>query len=134
MIRVPLWKTLFLPAGRYFTISVWVAVTFIALFPGAHPPVATFNWVDKIEHFIAFSTLAFLFCLFWETSRVRLFLLLLAYGCGIELFQLFIPDHVASLLDILADFFGIVSGLGGIFLLERIIDDRQDEADRLSVR
>jgi VanZ family protein len=58
---------------------------------------------------------------------------LLVYGCGIELFQLFIPNHVECMLDILADLFGIVSGLGVIFLLERILDDRQDEADRLSV-
>ncbi|TCD47107.1 hypothetical protein E0L29_09320 [Chlorobium sp. N1] len=107
-------------AGRYSAIGVWIAVTLIALFPGGHATMATFQWGDKIEHFLAFGVLAFLFSVFWAVSRGRLALLLLVYGCGIELFQMYIPGHLASFFDILADLVGIGSGLLALAILERM--------------
>jgi len=103
--------------GRYLTISVWFAVTFFALFPWASHPVSAMQWEDKVQHFLAFSVLASLIGFFWDMRGMRLTFLLLSYGLLIELLQMFIPGHIASFLDMLANLVGIYSGLSILFFV-----------------
>lgn len=86
-----------------------VAVTTLALLPGAEVPVTT-SW-DKLDHWFAFFTLTALAehgfprQPFWR----RTFWWLLAYGVGIEIAQSFTPDRQADLVDIVADAASIAS-------------------------
>jgi len=75
------------------------------------------QWEDKVQHFLAFSVLASLIGSFWDMRGIRLTFLLLSYGLLIELLQMFIPGHIASFLDMLANLVGIYSGLSILFFV-----------------
>ena len=88
-----------------------VAVSYLALTP--KPPANfDFGW-DKLNHLLAFMTLAFCASLGSSASRgTRLLWLcaLLAFGGLIEVLQQFVPGRSPEWGDLLADSIGIASG------------------------
>ncbi|WP_024951516.1 VanZ family protein [Cobetia crustatorum] len=85
-------------------------ILFGTLSPGEPHPEQTFPW-DKLQHFSAFVLLALMTRLSGISSLIILPALLLL-GVGIEFLQLLIPYRGAEVLDALADFLGILAGLG----------------------
>jgi len=68
------------------------------------------SW-DKLNHFIAFSTLyILLYFAKYYTKVFHIVLTLLLYGIQIEIVQYFIPCRSFSLLDIFADMVGVLIG------------------------
>jgi VanZ family protein len=67
------------------------------------------TWTDKVEHFLAFSVLALLvdFSFPGKPFGILKTALLLLYGAGIEVAQLFVPFRDCSLADFIADVLGI---------------------------
>ncbi len=66
---------------------------------------------DKINHFLAFATLAFLadFSFPRQRSDILKVVSLLAFGIFIEVVQHFLPCHQASPFDVLADTIGVAA-------------------------
>ncbi|MFZ1324519.1 MAG: VanZ family protein [Candidatus Contendobacter sp.] len=95
--------------ARLALLLAILAITTLALMPVSTVPITT--WWDKLDHGLAFITLALLADhafprqSFWR----RLAPWLLAYGVAIELAQWLTPDRDLSVLDVLADGIGIVS-------------------------
>lgn len=87
-------------------------ITWLALSP-APPDSADTGW-DKVDHALAFATLAFVSVwALWQRPRQWLLLVvaLLAYGGFIEIAQSFVPTRDAEWNDVLADGVGIALGL-----------------------
>jgi hypothetical protein len=80
----------FAPGSRLWTALFWVcavSAAVLALIPQP-PHLATGAFADKIEHMVAFAVLAALGMLAYPAlSRLRLLLMLCAFGAGIELAQ-----------------------------------------------
>jgi hypothetical protein len=66
---------------------------------------------DKLNHFIAFVTLALLFDYSFPNRAIMLFITLLGFGIFIEFIQGMIPGRTTSHWDIAADLIGISSYL-----------------------
>ncbi len=67
---------------------------------------------DKANHFIAFFTLYILFSLSYKDLKTLIkVILLLLFGIQIEIVQYFLPYRDFSLLDVIADFIGIILGV-----------------------
>jgi VanZ family protein len=87
------------------------AVSYLALTP-MPPHDVYFAW-DKVNHVLAFSTLALcasLSCPASRRARLIMFVMLFAYGGMIEALQHFIPGRAAEWADLGADAIGIVLG------------------------
>lgn len=86
-----------------------MGITALALMPAPEVPVTTL-W-DKLDHWLAFFTLALLAehafpgQPFWR----RIAPWVLAYGVGLEIVQWFTPDRHGHVMDVLADGIGIAS-------------------------
>ncbi|PKH07293.1 VanZ family protein [Moritella sp. Urea-trap-13] len=66
---------------------------------------------DKLNHLIAFASLALLFDYSFPNRTITLFMTLLGFGIFIEFIQGMIPSRTTSYWDILADLIGITSYL-----------------------
>ena len=77
---------------------------------------------DKILHFLAFGTLAFLVDYAFPRRRFGFakIILLILYGLAIEVVQSYLPYRSASAADLLADVFGIGTYACFIPLLKRL--------------
>lgn len=101
------------PRWRLLLLALLIVVSYLALTPV--PPRELDTGWDKLNHFLAFASLAF--ASFWSlASRPRLrglwvLLGLLAYGGAIELIQLHVPGRDGDWADLLADAIGISLGL-----------------------
>ena len=104
------------PLRRLLPFLFWAAAVFalaMALLP--HPPRLPGAPGDKVQHIIAFATLAALAALAYPRTRpVRIAILLSLFGAAIEILQLIPPLHRdASLADWAAD----SAALGLVLLL-----------------
>ena len=97
---------------RVLLAAAVLGVCWLAFSPKP-PPVANTGW-DKLNHFFAFTVLAF--CAErafrprdWRHPGVPL--ALLAFGAAIELVQSQVPGRSAEVADVFADAVGIVAGL-----------------------
>ena len=64
---------------------------------------------DKIHHFLSyFLTSAFGFLAYSDKKFLKLFLFLISLGFFLELFQIWIPNRYFELLDIVANFSGVL--------------------------
>ena len=106
-------------ASRIALAALVVAVSWLAWSP-APPPEAS-SGSDKLDHFAAFGSLAFVAVLGvgWHAWQ-RIALALLGYGVLIEFVQAFIPTRTAEALDVLADSVGITLGLAATRLILRL--------------
>jgi len=95
-------------SARAFVVSLMVLGAWVATRRLEFPPGISLN--DKLIHAIVFFGFALLMDLvssrhpFWLWKGLPL----LIYGLGIEIMQYFSPDRTFSLLDLLADFSGIL--------------------------
>jgi VanZ family protein len=127
MIATPLWGF----RGLFVLTLLVVSYLAFAPFPAAGPPLVS----DKIQHACAFYVLAGLLDFSWPRHPfgLRKFLVLLAYGLGIECVQYFLPYRESSVFDLLADAVGESLYIASIPLLRRMpvlwqlraVEDRQ---------
>ena len=77
--------------------------------PGKHYLVIN----DKLAHFIIFAVLTFWTIFIWSESKSIIWVLvfLSGYGIATECAQYFVPGRFFSILDWIADVFGIVIAL-----------------------
>jgi len=94
---------------RLLFILVIVAICWLA-FSQVTTPVAQLSY-DKLNHLIAFATLALLFDYSFPQKTITLFFTLLLFGIFIELMQSMIPSRSSSHWDLIADLIGITSYL-----------------------
>lgn len=104
--------------GRVAVVVCFIAITWLALLTRDFQSFHAGG--DKLNHFMAFFTLALGLRCFWSRRNGLVFLLLLGYGVLIEIAQYFIPGRYASVRDVLADVVGIGAGLAVAFMLERL--------------
>lgn len=98
--------------ARRWRALLWLlvcVVTVLALSPA--PPKSVDIGGDKINHLLAFATLATVAALAWARAWPPVALALLMYGGLIELLQSFTPTRKAEWADLLADATGIGLGL-----------------------
>ena len=96
---------------RAFLVVLVVKVSYLALVPA--PPVSIDLGWDKLNHMLAFTTLAFSGYLSYPFSTGRRALILfglLIFGGLIEVLQLFVPGRSSEWADLLADSIGIACG------------------------
>ncbi|WP_392340832.1 VanZ family protein [Moritella marina] len=94
---------------RLLFVIVTVAICLLA-FAKPSSDIPSLGY-DKLNHFIAFATLALLFDYSFPNRTVTLFMTLLSFGIFIELIQGLIPSRDTSHWDIVADLVGITSYL-----------------------
>ena len=97
------------PGWRLLLALLLCAVTWLALVP-MPPKMLSTGW-DKLNHALAFSTLAVVATLGFAAAWWRIGAALLAYGGLIEILQAFLPPREADLADLLTDGLGIGLGL-----------------------
>ena len=88
------------------------AVAWFAFLPGS--PFDGIPNTDKLQHALAFATLALVASLAWHPgprTETRVAIGLLLYGLMIEGVQMHLPSRTASAADVLADAVGIALGL-----------------------
>ena len=98
-----------------------LAVCWLAFTPS--PPEDFDSGWDKLNHWLAFATLAFCACFAFPGAQrgyLKVALALLAFGIVIELVQTQIPGRNADALDVLADGIGIAGGLLPAWLWQRV--------------
>ncbi len=85
-----------------------MVITYLAFTPLEIPGVSSLN--DKVSHLAAFLCLACLTDFSWPDSgwTQTKFFALLGYGLFIEAVQSFLPYRFFSLLDLVADGFGLL--------------------------
>jgi VanZ family protein len=83
-----------------------LAVLVLALVPQREPP--NVEGLDKLDHVIAFATLALLATFAWPTRWHTSLAALLAYGWTIEVLQSFTATRTADAEDVAADAAGLV--------------------------
>jgi VanZ family protein len=101
---------------RWALVLLAVAITVLALLP-APPRQASLGW-DKLNHVVAFASLAVCAVFGWRESRaarLAVLLALLAFGGAIELLQLQVPNRSGEWTDLGADAVGL--GLGATLAL-----------------
>ena len=98
-------------AWRVILVLLVVCIAVLALMPSP-PPDAGTGW-DKLNHFLAFGSLAFASTLGTSQSRAQrvwMLLALLGFGALIELLQMHVPGRSAEWADLLTDAIGIAIG------------------------
>ena len=111
LLRAATSATAGLRAWRAVLVVLIAAISVLALMP-VPPPDLDIGW-DKLNHLLAFTSLAFAATLSTPASRSRravLLIALLGFGGLIEFFQLFVPGRSAEWADLMADAAGIAFG------------------------
>ncbi|MEJ6001971.1 VanZ family protein [Paucibacter soli] len=98
-----------------------LVISWLAFSP--KPPVGIDTGWDKLNHLLAFATLAVVSALSLAGARRerKVVLGLLAYGIFIELVQTQVPGRSAEVADVLADMVGVALGLLLLAGLERLL-------------
>jgi hypothetical protein len=98
----------------------WIAcaaVAVLALMPSEQLPTTLFSWWDKLQHALAFGTLALLGGLAYSPLRAAAGVLV--FGVAIEIVQEASGWRHGDVLDALADGVGVAAGLAGAMWLSR---------------
>jgi len=91
------------------TIIVFIGITILSLLPPKSGIEIQSN--DKINHFIAYATLAFCGLSAYNGTKVlRLLLVFVCYGLFMEWMQGLVPGREQSLYDALANSLGVAIG------------------------
>ncbi len=88
-------------------IVIWLSVKA----PGG---VISFSIWDKLQHFLAYAVLGFIgvLCFPGRVSSLILGLGLVLLGIGLEVVQFYVPEREMSLGDGVANFLGVIFGVG----------------------
>lgn len=108
-------------AWRLLLLTLLGSISYLALLPA--PPTSVDTGWDKLNHLLAFGTLALSACFCARASLAQVMrsaLALLAYGGLIELLQTLMPPRQGEWADLLADALGIALGLLAASLLRRL--------------
>ena len=101
----------------------WASIIFTLCVLPANQTLSS-GWSDKIEHFIAYFVLVFLFRFSWpEIKTIKVLLLTNLFGLTIEITQSYIPSRVAEPNDLLAN---LIGSLAGTLLYTLIISYKKD--------
>ena len=76
-----MFEVIWMRVGWYLAMA---AVTVLALMPIEHLQLPVFDWWDKAQHALAFVVLTCWALLLWPVHALRVVLVMLAYGAGIE--------------------------------------------------
>ena len=97
-------------ARTLFFVGV-IAVAWLSLAP--QDAVPEIDLWDKLQHFVAYAVLAFCggFAFSPGRSELAVSILLVAYGCILELAQVYIPGRSGTIEDALADGLGVMIGM-----------------------
>ena len=97
-----------------------IAVAWLSLAP--HDAIPEVDVWDKLGHFSAYAVLAMCGGLAFPTGRaeVAVGVLIVAYGCILEIAQLYIPGRSGTVEDAIADGLGVMVGVGIVRILRRI--------------
>jgi len=101
--------------NRFITFLLFGIISYLSLSPNVYTPIIV-KWQDKLEHIIAFVTLALFTCRSFSPTtsidaKVTLAILIIVlYGSLNEILQSFVPNRDPSLLDLIADIFGAFLG------------------------
>jgi VanZ family protein len=112
----------FYPHWRALLVLMLGVTCWFAFAP--HPPGLEFQDADKVQHFMAFSSLTLVACLGMASGTRQAIwaaLGMLMFGIFIELVQSQLPTRTAEAADVLADSVGIAGGLLLLWLLRRFI-------------
>ncbi|KAA6232099.1 hypothetical protein FP507_02540 [Chlorobium phaeovibrioides] len=107
-------------AGRVVTLGMLVCLFMVALAQKGEVPLAD-GLNDKWAHLLAFAVLAIGFSVWWQIKTWLMVLGLIFYGVAIEVAQLYVPYHHATVLDLLADGAGIAVGVILLFFWRRYV-------------
>lgn len=100
------------------TIIVFIGITILSLLPPKSGVEIQSN--DKINHFIAYATLAFCGLSAYKGSKIPRFLVIcVGYGLLMEWMQGLVPGREQSVYDALANALGVAIGWGIFRLLSR---------------
>ena len=109
-------------AGSWLLVGL---VVYLSLTP--HPPEPfSFSNADKLEHGIAYGSLALWFCQIYLSTRSRVFVLaaLIGLGIGLEFVQGWtgyrtfdVRDMVANSIGVMLGFLMVLTPLGRLFIL-----------------
>ena len=110
--------TIRIVARTLFFVGV-VAVIWLSLTP--HDAIPEVDVWDKLGHFLAYAVLAvFGGWAFWaHRTEVAVGVLLVAYGCILEIAQIYNPGRSGTVEDAIADGFGAMFGVGIVRILRR---------------
>lgn len=108
--------------SKYFRLILFTCVVVIEFLATTTREIEVVSGMwDKSNHFLAFFTLYILLSLSYTSMNLQVKVLwLMAFAFQIEIIQHFIEGRFFSLLDIVADFIGIIMGLIAFKVLERV--------------
>ena len=102
-----IFEVIWMRVGWYLAMA---AVTVLALMPIEHLQLPVFDWWDKAQHALAFVVLTGWALLLWPLHTMRVVLVMLAYGAGIEAAQWAVGWRFAEWADLAADAVGVSVG------------------------
>ena len=106
--------------SKYMFFVTIVSIEYLAT-TSTHISIVENIW-DKFNHFFAFFVLYILLSFAFESmSKILKVILLLLYGIQIEVVQYFLPHRYFSLLDVFADFVGILLGIVGYYFVRKLV-------------
>jgi VanZ family protein len=110
---------------RHWRLLLWLLAAVTCGFAFApHAPELKIENGDKVQHILAFGTLAGCACLALGSQRkawLRVMAAMLAFGVFIELVQAFLPTRSADWRDVLADTLGAGVGVLAIAAMRRLV-------------
>ena len=104
----------------WFPLIIYCLAIYIQSDHPASEHIPTFEFSDKILHFLAYAVMGVLFYRAYQTlhfkDNLRLLILLSIfsaslYGISDEIHQYFVPFRDASILDVIADILGAIFGV-----------------------
>ena len=118
-MRFSEWVKIDRPFFAWVPAGLWgLNILILSLLPYHLMPRLTVGCFDKVAHFVAYWTLAFLFV--WGIKRSRrvptvkniafALIFTMGYGILIEIFQSFVPGREACVYDALFNTGGVVAG------------------------
>ena len=99
-----MFEVIWMRVGWYLAMA---AVAVLALMPIEHLQMPVFDWWDKAQHALAFVVLTGWALLLWPSHALRVVLVMLAYGAGIEGAQWAVGWRFAEWADLAADAVGV---------------------------
>ena len=103
-----------------FRIILAISISVVTIFSIQEVSIeSSFNFLDKALHFLCFIYLTLITWLSRILNKdLHVYVIVLAYGILIEIIQIYIPYRSFEILDIFADFLGILVGIFFINILK----------------
>ena len=98
-----------------------IAVAWLSLAP--HDAIPEVDVWDKLVHFLVYAALAVFGGFAFSAGRtgVTVGVLLITYGCMLEIAQIYVPGRSGTVADAIADGLGVLSGMFIVRILRTIL-------------